>query len=87
VFRVTLTGNALLAAPTNASDGQVLRWYFIQDATGERELTLAAAFALPESMSSPLELSFDPNVIDVLEAAYDAQTTKWFVLNFQRGYT
>lgn len=74
-FEVTLTGAMTLANPTNMVDGQTVRWRFTQDATGGRVLTLGTAF------NGIFNLTVAANAVDVMQANYNAATSKWDVLN------
>jgi len=47
MFLVTLGGNRTLAAPSNATAGQVGSIYVIQDGTGSRTLSYNAAWRFP----------------------------------------
>ena len=44
-FQMTLTGNGTLGAPTNASGGQSVSIFILQDGTGSRTLAYNAVFA------------------------------------------
>lgn len=82
-FRVTLTGNATLAAPTNMLNGQKIVWQVIQDATGSRVLTLASIFNLG---TMTLTWSTAPSKVDYLGAIYRQTANKLDVVAFQAGY-
>ena len=81
-FRVTLAGNRTLGNPTN---GQVVTWEILQDATGSRTLTLGSAFALGTTISSTT-LTTTAAKRDFLTAVYNSTTSKWYVINFVKGY-
>lgn len=82
-FRVTLTGNATLAAPTNMINGQKIIWQITQDATGSRVLTLASIFNLGSMTPA---WSTAPNKVDYLGAIYRQSASKLDVIAFQAGY-
>lgn len=84
-FRVTLGGNRTLGNPTNLFDGQQIVWEFIQDATGNRTITLDSNFALGADISA-IVLSTAANKRDFMTAIYNAAATKWFVVGFVKGY-
>ena len=44
LFSVTLTGNGVLANPTNLLRGQTYTWLITQDSTGSRTLTYGTLF-------------------------------------------
>ncbi|MEV6022223.1 hypothetical protein [Streptomyces sp. NPDC052036] len=85
LFRVTLGGNRTLGTPTNPTDGQVATWEFIQDTTGSRTLTLSSAFGLGSTISS-ITLTTTANKRDFLTAIYNAAKSKWYVIDFAKGY-
>lgn len=62
-LQVTLTGNITINAPT-VTNGQTVRLYLIQDATGSRTATWNAAWHFPDGIT-PL-LSTTPNAVDEL---------------------
>lgn len=74
-FRVTLTGNHTLGAPTNPTDGQAIVVQVTQDATGTRTLAYASVFDWG-TPGSPT-LTQNPNKIDLLRFRYNANATKW----------
>ncbi|WP_137815076.1 hypothetical protein [Gandjariella thermophila] len=84
-FRVTLGGNRLLANPTNATDGQKVIWEIIQDATGNRSLSLDSAFTFGTTIPS-FTTTATPNRRDFLGAVYNATTARWYVLAVAKGY-
>lgn len=85
IFDVTLTGNTLIANPTNGVNGQTLRWRITQDGTGSRTVSLGNKFALPASVSS-LTFSTAANKTDILAATYHATRDKWDVVALVTGY-
>jgi len=52
-FTVTLAGNRTLAAPTNGKPGQEGFIRVVQDATGGRTLSFAAAYKFPDLATAP----------------------------------
>lgn len=85
LFRVTLGGNRTLGNPTNPANGQVATWELIQDGTGSRTLALDTQFALGTTISSTT-LTTTASKRDFLTAVYNATATKWYVINFVKGY-
>jgi hypothetical protein len=86
VFNLTLTGNVILATPTNGVDAQTLRWRIRQDATGNRTITLGAGFRIPSSATLPLDWSTVGLNMDILAATYNAIDTRWDVVSVVPGY-
>lgn len=89
----TLTGNVILADPTNATNRQKIEWVFKQDATGNRTLTLGSIFRFPSSstLSSPISSSNSADYAMAskktrLVAEYDSTDSKWDVVSFVPGY-
>lgn len=74
-FRVTLTGNHTLGAPTNPADGQRAIFQITQDATGTRTLAWNAVFNFG-GLSAPT-LTTGPGKIDTARFVYNANATKW----------
>jgi hypothetical protein len=84
-FRVTLGGNRTLGAPTNLSDGQILTFELIQDATGSRTITLNAIFALGTTVGS-VTLTTTALKRDFLTGIYNSTTAKIYCTQFVKGY-
>lgn len=84
-FRVTLAGNRTLGAPTNLSDGQIITWELIQDATGSRTITLNGIFALGTTVGS-VTLTTTASKRDFLTGIYNSTTTKIYCTQFVKGY-
>jgi hypothetical protein len=84
-FRVTLGGNRTLGNPTNPANGMVATWELIQDGTGSRTLALDTAFALGTTISSTT-LTTTVSKRDFLTAVYNSTASKWYVINFVKGY-
>ena len=80
-FRVTLTGNVILAAPSNPKDGQVLTIRILQDGTGSRILTFGTLFGNP---NDDLALSTGANKHDFLTLFYNGAGSKWYILNLKK---
>lgn len=93
VFQVTLAGNRTLGAPTNPVDGQRSTWVFVQDATGDRTLSLNAVFTFGSDITG-VTLTTDAsapggnsaNKKDYMTAVYDSTAVAWNVVGFVRGY-
>ncbi len=64
-FTITLTGNILLANPTNQVAGQSGSIWLVQDATGSRTLSLGSNFKT--SLGSAIELTTTANAVDRLD--------------------
>jgi hypothetical protein len=79
-FRVTLGGNRTLANPTNLSDGQVLNFRILQDATGSRTLAYGSKYKFPGG-TAPV-LTTTASAKDFMSCEYDAtDDTLYCVLN------
>jgi hypothetical protein len=74
VFDVTLTGNATLAAPTNATNGQRCLWR-IKRANGQA-LTLNAIFRIINGAT----IDNTDNATTYLDAVYDMAANRWDVI-------
>ena len=76
-FTVTLTANVTVA-PTfsNPGDGQTIRWFITQDATGNRTIVWPTSFKWPAA--TPGVLSTAANSVDLLTATYVASTSSWY---------
>ena len=86
-FRLTLTGNATLAKPIKADDGQRCLWEFTQDSVGNRILTLDSSFDIgPYASIGGIVLSTAPHARDWMGAVYKKSIDKWDVLPFGKGY-
>ena len=81
LFTVTLGGNRILANPTNATDGQIIRYRIKQDSVGSHTLSLDTKFRFG-AMPNSINLSITPNAVDYLEVAYVAVDDKFDVLTF-----
>lgn len=81
-FRVTLTGNVILAPPSNPKDGQVLTIRFLQDGTGSRILSFGST--LYGNTNDDLALSTDAGKHDFLTLFYNGAGSKWYVLNLKK---
>ncbi len=84
-FRVTLGGNRLLGNPTNPTDGQIITWEIIQDATGSRILTVDSQFRFSTSVANAT-LSTVAGTVDFLTAQYNATAGTWNIIAFVKGY-
>jgi len=75
--------NFTLGNPTNPKNGQRYIWRISQDGTGSRTITLGSAF---NTGPWTVTLSTVANKTDYLEAIYNSSTSKWDIVNFQKGY-
>lgn len=78
--KLTLTGNRVMAAPTNVVNGQPLVLMVIQDGTGSRTLTWNSVFVFENGLTPTLSPS--PGAIDLFMMFYDSALTKWIVGHF-----
>jgi Major tropism determinant N-terminal domain len=84
-FRVTLGGSRILGNPTNLVDGQRLTWEIIQDATGNRGLTLGSMFAFGTDVMSYVP-STAAGKTDIIGGIYNQTAAKIYVVSIVRGY-
>lgn len=84
LFTVTLGGNRTMAAPTNPTDGQVIRYRVTQDATGSRLITWNAAFRFGTTYPAPT-LSTAAAKVDYVEFQYSAADSKWDCTGFAKA--
>lgn len=86
IFNVTLTGNVILANPTNFTNGQAITWWLKQDAVGSRTITLDGGFSIPRSATTPLSFSASANYMDMLAVRCDTSNNKFYVVSMVPGY-
>lgn len=67
-FRLRLTGNITLTLPTNLKNGQTLNLLLVQDAAGNKTLTLSGNWRTPGG--SQFVLSTAANAVDLLSAVF-----------------
>ena len=87
-FKVTLTANRLLGAPTNPTDGQICRWWIKQNQDGNHTLTLQTGvdgFIYGTTIPNTT-LTTAAGKSDVIEAQYDLDARRWRVTLFAKGY-
>lgn len=87
-FRVTLTANRTLGAPTNPTDGQRCVWEFIQDGGGTNTITLttsAGGFNLGDDITA-VTLSTAGDARDYMTAIYNSTADRWDVVGFVKGF-
>lgn len=85
-FRVTLTGNATMATPSNPADGQMILFEITQDATGGRTLAWSAAYVAGTDVAFPT-LSTTAGRIDTFGYKYYAANNVWRLLAYARGFS
>lgn len=78
--KLTITGNRVMAAPTNVVNGQPLVLMVIQDGTGSRTLTWNSVFVFESGLAPTLSPS--PGAIDLFMMFYDSALVKWIVGHF-----
>jgi len=81
-FWCDLTGNVIVAPPTNPLAGQVISIMLKQDATGSRLLSFGAT--VYGNTNDDLALTTAANSIDMLVMYYDGDATRWRVLNLKK---
>lgn len=84
IFKITLTADMILANPTGTPyDGQIIQWELIQDAGGNRKLTLGSIF---NTGGRVVTLSTNIGAVDFLTAQYRVSKNEWVVVGFIGGY-
>jgi len=78
---LTLTGNRVMAAVTNALDGAELDLLVVQDGTGSRTLSWNAVFLFQNGTAPTLGTA--PGAIDRFLMRYNAALNKWICGHFQ----
>lgn len=81
VFRYTLTGNTILANPTNLNPGESIEIVFIQDATGSR--LLSSVGSVWKFAGGAKTLSTTANAVDCIKGVYDGT---WILANLSLAY-
>lgn len=90
VFEITLLGNITIENPTYGGraipqDGTSLLFRLIQDATGNRILTLANQFTIGASVTS-YTLSTAAGAVDYIGCLYRKTQNKWDIVSVLLGY-
>lgn len=83
-FRVTLTGNRTMGAPSNPADGQMIMFELTQDAVGSRIVTWDAVYNF--GANGAPALSTAPNIIDQVGFKYNAGQGKWLCTGSALGF-
>lgn len=87
-FRLTLGSSTprTIANPTNATDGQMIIYEFLQDATGSRVVTTwGTNYAFGTLVTTPV-LTTTASKTDFLGFMYNSTAGKWRLLAFAPGY-
>ncbi len=84
-FRLTMSGNTTLAAPSNPTDGQHIIIEVSQDGTGSRTLTLNAVFNVTTAITGAITPATTAGSRSYIGATYRAATTEWDILAFATG--
>lgn len=84
-FRVTLTTDAIMAAPVGMRDGQRVIWEFIQDGTGTRLVTLNSIFTFGTDPAS-FTATTTASKRDFVCAVYNQTTNKFYVMATPKNY-
>jgi hypothetical protein len=85
-FRMTLTANLTLNAPTNLTDGQLLTFEFIQDGTGSRTCSYNSIYTFSTTGITAGTLTTTASKRDFITFVYNATTAKLYALQFVKGY-
>ena len=83
VFYLALTGNVILANPTNLGSGGVYVWFIKQDAGGSKTITYGTKFKFAGGVAPALSTA--SNAIDRLVATYDA-TNDLLYCSLDKGF-
>lgn len=83
-FRLVLTGDHTLNAPTNPVDGQRILLEVIQDVIGSHILAYNAIYTFGD-IGEPI-LSTYPETHDFLGFTFNATTAKWYMIALAKGY-
>lgn len=89
IFKVTITDNRTLDAPTNAVDGMKRIWRIKQDGTGGHTLTLNAIFRISSDVPASgqvISISTTASETSYIGAIYNGDDTKWDVVSLSRGH-
>ncbi len=81
-FWVDLTGNVILAPPSNPKAGQVLTILFKQDAGGTNTLTFGST--IYGNAGNDWALSTGGNDIDLLTLYYDGNASRWRAMSLSK---
>lgn len=85
VYTLTLTaGGWTISSPSNAADGDVIRFRLTQDATGSRTVTWDTAYDFGATGAPVLTVTAAKT--DFLAFEYDAALSKWCCLGSGLGY-
>lgn len=82
-FRVTLTGNVTIGAPSNPTDGQKITFELIQDSTGSRTGSWNSAFDFGSSTTPTLTTT--ANKRDLVGFVYSSSASKWLYSGISQG--
>lgn len=86
-FRVTITANRIMGAPSNPTDGQLILFAIKQDGTGSRTVDWATstAYVFGTDVPTPV-LSTTAQKVDYLGFVYSGTGLKWQCIAVARGY-
>lgn len=86
-WRVLMTNasTATLSVPSNATDGQDVRWEIQQDSTGGRLLSLGSGWQTGTDITG-ITLSTNAHAVDYLLGTYNSVSNVWRPIAFTRGY-
>ena len=82
-FRLTLTGNATIATPTNPVDGQAIIFQLTQDVTGGRTVTWGSGYHFGSSGPPTLSGAGDT---DLVGFKYNASRLAWLYAGSTLGF-
>jgi len=84
-FRVNLSGDATLANPTGAVDGQRITFHITQSSGGSNTVTWGSAYSFG-SAGGPPKLSTTGSLTDVIGFIYNAAVGAWLCVGSATGF-
>jgi hypothetical protein len=87
LFRVTITANRTLGAPTNPTDGQIVRWAVAASGTGPWTLTLATGAAGSFKFGTTITSvpAITTGTTTYVTAVYSTTAARWHVIDVVSG--
>lgn len=85
IYQLNLSTNLTLGVPTNAVNGQLLTWEFVQDATGNRTLTLATNYLFPTNFAS-ITLVTNGGYRDIVQGVFHTNNNLIRITDWKGSY-
>jgi hypothetical protein len=88
IYRVNLSGDLTLNAPTGAADGDLISYWFYAGNKSSRTVTLGSGIVVPSTITGASPLTIALNKKAVYTIRYDNLLNKgqWELVSFQNGY-